>query len=87
MLLSVTASIVPVPDCFVIVTVAPPLVKLLPLASFAVTVKTCVLLPFAVMLALVGVKVDCTASAAPAVILNVVEVALVNIGLLLALRV
>jgi len=35
LLLSVTELIVPVPDCLVIVTVAPPLVRLLPLASLA----------------------------------------------------
>ena len=66
--MSVTLPIVPVPDCFVIVTVDPPLVRLLPFASLACTVNTCVLLPLAVTLALVGVSVDCVASAAPGLI-------------------
>ncbi len=38
--LFVTAPIEPVPDCFVIVTVEPPVVRLLPKASFACTVNT-----------------------------------------------
>src|SRR5438270_10634761 len=59
--------LVPVPDCLVIVTVAPPVVSALPLASLAVTVSTCVKLPLAVMEALVGVRADCVASAAPGV--------------------
>src|SRR6185503_8340798 len=59
LLLSVTDPIVPVPDDFVIVTVEPPVVRLLPLASLAWTVSTCVLVPFAVIEALVGVSVDC----------------------------
>ena len=37
--LSMTAPIVPVPDCLVIVTVDPPEVRLLPLESLAWTVK------------------------------------------------
>src|SRR5205085_1277791 len=64
-LLSVTDPIVPVPDDRVIVTVEPPAVRLLPFASLACTVSTCVLVPFAVMLALVGVSVEIAASAAP----------------------
>src|SRR5712671_3085039 len=71
LLLSVTEPIVPVPDCFVIATVDPPLVKLFPLTSFAWTVNTCVLLPFAVMLELAGANVDCAASAAPGVYVTV----------------
>ncbi len=50
-----------------IVTLAPPALRLLPFASVAVTVRSCVLLPSAVMVALAGVSVDCVASAAPAV--------------------
>ena len=65
--LSLTEPIVPVPDCFVIVTVDPPLVRLLPNASFAVTVSTCVAVPFAVIDDVVGVSVDCVAFAAPGV--------------------
>ena len=61
--LSVTEPIVPVPDCFVIVTVEPPVDRLLPFASFACTVNTCVELPFAVIDELTGVSVDCVASA------------------------
>ena len=69
--LSVTEPMVPVPLCCVIVTVKPPEVSKFPLASFAVTVSTCVLVPFAVMLALVGVNVDCVALAAPGVYVTV----------------
>ena len=65
--MSVTLPIVPVPEDLVMVTVEPPLVRLLPLASLACTVSTCVLVPLAVMLALAGVSVDCVASAAPGV--------------------
>ena len=61
--LSVTEPMVPVPDCFVIVTVAPPVVTRFPLASLAVTVRTWVELPLAVMLDEVGVRVDWVASA------------------------
>ena len=64
--LSVTEPIAPVPELRVIVTVAPPTVRLFPFASFACTVSTCVAVPFAVSVALVGVNVDCAASAAPA---------------------
>ena len=64
---SVTLPIVPVPDCFVMVTVEPPVVRLFPLASLACTVRTWVLVPLAVMLALDGVRVDWVASAAPGV--------------------
>ena len=53
---------VPVPEDLVMVTVAPPVVRLFPLASLACTVKVWVLVPLAVMLAEVGVKVDCPAS-------------------------
>ena len=49
------------------VTVAPPELRLFPLASLAVTVSTWVLVPSAVMLALTGVKTDTVALAAPAV--------------------
>ncbi len=66
-MLSVTALIVPVPDCFVIVTVAPPVVRLFPFVSFACTVNTCVVTPSAVIELDVGVRVDCVAFAAPAV--------------------
>ena len=48
----------PVPEDLVIVTVAPPLLRSLPLASLACTVSSCVLVPSAVMLALVGVRLD-----------------------------
>jgi len=65
--LSVTLPIVPVPDDLVIVTVAPPVVRLLLVISLACTVNTCVLLPSAVILALVGVKVECAALAAPTI--------------------
>jgi hypothetical protein len=61
----------PVPENFVIVTVAPPTPTLSPSASLAVTVNTCVLVPSAVMLALAGVKVDAVASAAPATYVTV----------------
>jgi len=54
-----------VPESFVMVTVAPPEVRLLPLASFACTVSTCVEEPSAVMDALVGVRVDAVALAVP----------------------
>ncbi len=63
--LSVTELIVPVPDDFVIVTVAPPLVRLLPFASSAWTVRTCVETPFAAIDELVGVNVDLAALTAP----------------------
>ena len=63
--LSVTEPTDPVPDCLVIVTVEPPVVSRVPFASFAVTVSTCVAVPFAVSDALVGVNVDCDASAGP----------------------
>ena len=45
---------VPVPEDLVMVTVAPPVVRLFPLASLACTVKVWVLVPLAVMLAEVG---------------------------------
>src|SRR5436190_2018334 len=64
---SVTEPIEPVPDCFVIVTVEPPLVRSLPKASFACTVRTWVAVPLAVIDELVGVSVDWVASAAPGV--------------------
>jgi hypothetical protein len=69
--LSVTEPMVPVPDCFVIVTVSPPAVKVFPFTSFAVTVSTCVEEPSAVMEAVVGVKVDWVALAAPGVYVTV----------------
>src|SRR5205809_107252 len=72
--LSVTEPIVPLPDCFVIVTVVPPEVRLLPFASFACTVKICVALPFAVIDADVGVSVDCVASAGPGTYVTVAVV-------------
>ena len=56
---------VPVPEDLVMVTVAPPVVRLFPLASLACTVKVWVLVPLAVMLAEVGVSVDCAALAVP----------------------
>ena len=59
---SVTALMPPVPDWRVTVTVAPPVVSALPFASSAVTVRTWVLIPSAVMLALVGVSVERAAS-------------------------
>ena len=65
--MSVTVLIVPVPDCLVIATVAPPLVRLLPLASLARTVSTWVAAPLAVIEDEVGVSVDWVASAAPGV--------------------
>ena len=68
----VTAPIVPVPDCFVIVTVEPPAVRLLPKASFACTVSTWVAVPFAVIDELTGASVDWAAFAAPGVIATVV---------------
>ena len=58
--------IFPVPDDWVMVTVVPPMVRLLPWASLVVTVKVWVLVPSAVILDEVGVKVDCPASAGPA---------------------
>ncbi|CAM3928891.1 hypothetical protein AQAU111925_13560 [Aquirufa aurantiipilula] len=63
---------VPEPEEFVIVTVAPPAVKLFPLASFAVTTNTCVD-PSATILAEVGVKVETAASAAPATTVKALE--------------
>ena len=45
--------------------------RLLPFASFACTVNTCVEDPFAVIDELVGVNVDCVASAAPGVYVTV----------------
>ena len=65
--LSVTAPRLPEPEDFVIVTVAPPLLRSLPFASLACTVSTCVLVPLAVTLALDGVKVDRAALAPPGV--------------------
>lgn len=56
---------VPVPDDLVITTVDPPDVRLFPFASLACTVKTCVELPLAIMLALVGVRVERDALAVP----------------------
>jgi len=64
--LSVTGAILPMPDNFVIVTIEPPVIMLLPLASFAVTVNVWVLTPLALILAMVGVKVDAVASTGPA---------------------
>ena len=60
----------PVPEERVMVTVAPPVERLLLLASLAVTVRVWVLTPSAVMLALVGVRVDWVASAAPATVFD-----------------
>ena len=61
--LSLTEPIEPVPESIVIATMAPPVVRLVPAASFAWTVSTWVLVPLAVMLALVGVSVDWAALA------------------------
>src|SRR5437899_2696883 len=58
---------VPVPDCLVIVTSEPPLVRLLPNWSLAWTVRTWVELPLATIDELVGVRVDWVASAGPGV--------------------
>ena len=58
---------VPLPDSRVMVTVAPPVARLLLLASLAWTVRTCVDVPLAVMDALVGVSVDWAALAGPGV--------------------
>src|SRR5437899_7165463 len=58
---------VPVPDCLVIVTSEPPLVRLLPNWSLAWTVRTWVELPLATIEELVGVRVDWVASAGPGV--------------------
>ena len=67
-MLSVTAPIEPVPESLVIVTVAPPMDRLPPQASFARTVSTWVEVPLAVIDAEVGVRVEAVASAAaPAV--------------------
>ena len=62
----VFSVIVPLHVCFVIVNVAPPAISVLPFASFACTVRTCVGLPSAVIELLVGDSVDCVASAGPA---------------------
>ena len=63
------------------VTVEPPVIKLLPLASLACTVNTCVLLPFAMILAVAGVNVDWVAFAVPA--LTVDDAVLLELMLLL----
>ena len=68
----------PLPDCCVMVTTAPPPVRALPLASLAVTVSTWLAAPLAVMLALVGVRVDWVALAVPGVTVRLPETALVR---------
>src|SRR4051794_33250877 len=83
----VTAPIVPVPDCFVIVTVAPPVVRFVPLASRACTVRTCVAVPFAVIDAEVGVSVDMAALAAPGRAIVLVEVFVLGVVVALSVAV